>query len=615
MLLPSLLRIPLRPEHLDLINNGEDGSIFNSHELACLSLLSMALKAPLSASNAEIKLGKCVAEILGWTDLERSRLCHRLVVELRGTAHQALEQASCELMTDEEREAYAWREPGGLWVMTNSRARIYSPTRKRFRRTSEEVLSESNRVVTHLLHAQDDHAHIEGVAGSGKTTMIRNVAHALLEQQQEVIVVAKNPNVFYGDAPTITSADLCFDFVNRMFFENRAQYRRSKKLTYLGVANNFSIKKLGGLDADIVASLALEVIDCFCDSLDVEIAAQHVTPRILGFQLSPFQLQELLMYASSIWNQIAARDEKTLPLQDNVIVKLASMAGFTISADNVILDENQDQLLSFGKILKDSSQRVSVISLGDRLQRLTSDIVVPECTLYPGKQLIVPQSIRCGDAIDPILRSFLQDVEFAGNDSFKSEVIQYKYAFGSPVYIPESQALLVTDSYFWILVLAIKLDSMNLGYSMSQETLRHALELAGEAIDMKKEGNVDRRRHPDLVGYASWEQFLEKRDKGLALGAREFDRWVSQGKNTENLRKILNRGLHQYKTMRSGYTLAMVDETKGHEWNRVCILPDLANIHSNETLSESMRHRRAYTALTRAIKEVYVPEGSDLATF
>lgn len=606
-----LLRIPLRKHIANSINDGTGAlEAADIYDVACLTLLSIGINSPITAHTAELKLGKIIADIKPWTSVARLTLYERVATQLKGKIPAALLNASCQFMTDDECNAAEWRDPSGQWIMTTSRKRIYSPSLGRFRSNEEDVLLESQRISTHIRNSEDDHIHIEGVAGAGKTSIIREFSDSMKNDVRSLVVVSTKPLQIGCNNVAITPGDLCFEHVNREYFVNRANNRRNMNVSFASIAERFNIEKRAAIYPDTLTALMMDLISNFCKSDDTSISKKHITPLVLSYNI-PLQHDYLINNAKKIWGAMISRGERHLPLPDIAIVKLASFSEFGICADTVVVDELHDSPPSFGKIITANSQHHAVISFGDEWQRTSDDYCSPQLTQYPSKQLRMDQSIRCGDVVEPFIHTICTDLTFRGNDAITSKIIRYHYGFGASIYIPDHPALLITDSYFWIVMAAIKLNKLNLPFNISLSTREHTLQLAGEAIDMKN-GFLDRRRHPELMRFTSWKAYLDEQKSEISRGTNEFDRWIRAGKNTEDLRNIFNRGISAYRQEGKGYTIAMVDETKGYEWDRICLLPDLANLQLDVSLSDHMRRKRLYTALTRARREIHLPKNSVL---
>lgn len=123
---------------------------------------------------------------------------------------------------------------------------------------------------------------------------------------------------------------------------------------------------------------------------------------------------------------------------------------------------------------------------------------------------------------------------------------------------------------------------------------------------------------PELMGHEDWNALVAE-NLELWKGAFELDAWLHQGKDAGHWSHMAASGGARFKAANHrGYEIALVEDAKSREFSSVVLLPDLAHLidFSSETQhihllgveTTRVRMNKIYTALTRAVQRLYIPE-------
>lgn len=601
-----MIRLPLSKNAADHINAGLIPASPNAYEMASLLLLARLLndKRKSTAAASEVVLGRIIPIVKALPELEASLMLKQVSETLHGKLNEAMKLASAELMAEQELLApREWSTPSGEWIIQISRARQYDIKRRGWTKSQDELFLEQERIKQHVTSCTFDHTHVQGIAGGGKTTLIKQIA----ETKKDVIVITAKPEQLHElNCRVATPVSLCEAFIEKRYGRTFTQ-RRKKNWSFDAYARHYEIRKKNSAEADTIASLILRTIMNYCLSADEHPGPQHLPIKALNaFQLER-HAEWFVQGAWGIWDDmIDANRGAMMPLPDWAVIKLAELSCLTISSTTLILDEQHDLSLALAKIIRNNSMNQEIITFGDQYQK-TEDFfgeTSKELTLYPPKTLGVTQSIRCGSEIASPVQSVLGEDHFFGNEFVRSQVIRYPFQPGGEIFIPEERSLIVTDSSAWLLVYSIKLAHKGLPFMIMQRSRDSARRLLTEFADLR-EGNTDRRHHRDIIQFSSWEQMMSD-PRAKFLGFVELNAWIKRGGNPEKWESSVKWAQRACRSG-GGYTIALVSEAKGHEWSNVLVTPDLAMKIDHRQDNERLIKNRLYTALTRARRRLYLP--------
>lgn len=591
------------------------------HELVGLTLVATIASNPTSvnSANAEAHYARLLNSIIEWPKSDKEALFNTRIKGL--TLEQCrdhLEQAGIDLMPLEEFEARHYRTPTGEWITQDQRLPKFDLKRNRFLKSQDETLHQANAVALRIKQCPDEPVMVGGVAGCGKTHLIRQIVHSL--PQEELIVLTAKPEQFSGMDSGIfcfSPVEACRHFAQSIVGDNFDQ-RFGKRVPFDRMADFFSVSERHGWDRATVMSYVWETVDNFCRSRDLEFGYSHLPGALPEEWIA--EAKYFIKTAETVWQNLAKpRRDSKLPLTDLHVIKLAQLNDFYFSCEHLLIDEHHDLTPSMTDIIEKNSARHVVMAFGDNRQITDTHPRLGRISRFPVDCLSVDQSIRSGMAVAPLvvasMSSSSNEVErnfrFHGNDCQKTEVIHYGYSIGGEVFIPQDDVLMISGSAWWLLVASIKLIQMKKPFDIFPGTLGELYSVFDHSISFRNHF-VNRRQHPLFMGCASWQDLVETRNFGVA-GLTEFNRLLdSLNIDLESWKKQVDGCRFLYRRSGTGYVLGLAEEAKGHEVNAAMIFPDLANlvgVLNNEKLeTETVLLNKLYVSLTRARRRIYLPK-------
>ncbi len=212
-------------------------------------------------------------------------------------------------------------------------------------------------------------------AGSGKTSTLRGIAHAMAPLRMTYIAYNKAIQVdakasFPANVDCRTAHSLAFRSVpahgKRAMNSPRMNGRQ---LAYaLDIEHGFSLGNDRELSPARLASLVMETVGKFCHSADRNIGLKH-TPFVEGAEEVSHDLAMFLASAATkAWDRDLSHSTGKLPFTHDMYVKVWALGNPTIPGDVILYDEAQDaDPCILGVVLQQTAQ---LIAVGDESQAI-----------------------------------------------------------------------------------------------------------------------------------------------------------------------------------------------------------------------------------------------------
>lgn len=495
---------------------------------------------------------------------------------------------------------------------------------------------EQSRIYRELMAGQDEHIHIQGYAGTGKTTLIKSLLSLLEAASTKVMVLAERK----AQLDVFHSAATQFDRVQMLTYTDLAKLIISENSTELGeetllkkgysrstmpdgeIIRHLGLRDSGSIKAMQLVKAVRATLFRYCQSDDDEIDVTHI-PRSYQGVLDAATQGAVSQYASRFWRSILLPPTKDFTPQVRAyhIIKWAALNRCVIPNEftHVLIDECHDLPAPINQILSNSPQ--ARISLGDDYQNLSGGKTNSSMLI---RQREMHHSLRSSHQVEGLLNPIILahpsqvNATFYGNRMNRLALEYYEKAS-----VPSEPTLVLVNDLWGLFEWTQRMASGQLTINL----LSNAIDLdtfVQDCIELYSNGT--RARHGELFRYASWQQLSQHyRDNPAFIRVnRMLERKYSQ-QDWQNTRSFIADNA------KPGYSLALVENVRNLEFDNVMITPQLVSIKQTSTQESKVRnvHRVAnirprnnkkrnaqeasyyaavYVAVTRARKRLIVPE-------
>ena len=473
---------------------------------------------------------------------------------------------------------------------------------------------EQTRIYMEVKAQADEHMHVQGYAGTGKSSLIKSLLAmfestnirilVLAERRQQLKAllaeVGKLRNVF-GKA----FGDLAREIISQNKVGPSRRHLCQAPNSWTPVPDKDLIQLLGiresgeFLPRDIVKAVRGSVVR-FCRSGDNEVNAIHV-PDEYASSFDETTRQIVLHHAATLWQAILsppAHDVGPL-VRGYHQIKWVALKRMQIPAryTHVLIDECHDLATPMLQILDCSPQ--AVISLGDEYQNLQGR---PQRRSNIIRQREAQCSVRSGCQLERIVNPIIKvhpgetKAPFQGNPFNKIEI---KY-YDKPM-VPNQPATILASDHWELLEWIQRLAAEDLDVLLLRNRNDLATFVEG-CIGLYV--NQDRPRHGKLFRFGSWDKVADVYHANR--GFQRVDRMLRGGYDHKNWHRTLDRIVDQ--STRS-YSLGLIEDARNREFDTVMVTPQVVDRawHAKST-TFAERGSEIYVAVTRATRRLIVPE-------
>lgn len=483
---------------------------------------------------------------------------------------------------------------------------------------TESLLMTDQRRVFREAEVTDDHLHVQGFAGTGKSSLIRALITLLLERNANVLILGDTKRQLEALLDGIDEID-GRDKVNAMTFGQLAAYITPPDLTaklYIrmrhadhgksllkdeDLVQHMGINAVGRFSARAIARAARAIVASYCYSGDEHIGTKHVPVWCdKAFDISA--LQVALHHANQLWQSTLAPPSQEFrpPVRAYHQVKFAAINGWSVPAQftHVLIDECHNLPKPVLQILDNSPQQVT--SLGDVYQNLQGS---PRKRADTVRQRTMQNSVRSGTAVEGIVQPLVAvhpiatDGMFSGNRFQKTDVEYYQKAE-----VPEQPITILAadmwEIFEWAQRLAAK--KVQFGLLSSRDDIS---KFVSDCIELHERGT--RPRHGEIFRFTSWDNLSEHYHANS--GFQRINQMLQNGYSTADWRRTLERiddGVRK-----SGYQLGLVADVRNQEYDAVMLAPELGkHVWDTQGRNLAVTGSAIYVAVTRAKRKLFVPE-------
>lgn len=569
------------------------------------------LAEAIKSGNALVKssgLAAFIAETLRVLDREKIRAGYRLLPDF-----------GISLLDDEAIQHRRYLTFDGEWDSTfrdRHRARLAQAlqTIELPAGASAVLTLEQSRIFREVKTQADDHIHVQGYAGTGKSYLIKSLLTMLQPTGAKVLVLAERQRQLdallvgteqmkhvhprrYGK---LVSEMVPSDLTDPV---NRRMARTNYSLTTIPddeVVRHLGIQSGSGFLSREIVKAVRSTVAGFCYSGDRAIDAHHI-PDWCAATFDATTKQIVLHHATELWKAILAPPSREFqpPVREYHRVKWAALKGWRIPTryTHVLIDECHDLAKPMLQILDCSPQ--AVISLGDEYQNLQGR---PQQRSNVIRQRAVTESVRSGQVIENIVNPIItthpgkMKLPFRGNPMSRTEIAYYGKA-----QVPDKPAAILVSDTWGLFEWAQRLAASNVDLTLLSS--RNNLDIfVKDCIELHRHGT--RPRHGELFRFGSWDALANRHhDNG---GFQRIDRMLRSGYSTEDWMKTSNRFV---KHGQQGYALGLIEDARNREFDAVMLAPELIDqVWNAERGALAVAGSAVYVAVTRARHKLIVPE-------
>nr|WP_298725944.1 hypothetical protein [uncultured Steroidobacter sp.] len=462
-----------------------------------------------------------------------------------------------------------------------------------------------------VMAQSDDHLHVQGYAGTGKSLLIHALLDLLGSGPRQVLVLAERPRqlralmagiegidrvegMTFGQlAAQITPADLIGRGQRGRYFDNDSRHPMYDDV----MVRHLGVHPVGAYSAIQIVRLARRTVASFCATGDSEIGEQHLPGGIDD----PVARQVVLHHSAELWAATIAPPSSDFrpPLRVFHQIKLAALQRWRVPAKytHILLDECHDLSKPLLQILDASPQ--AAISFGDEYQHLRGRAQSRGRTI---RRCEITHSVRSAKAIEAIANPIIQahpgdtKAPFLGHRKFRAEVVYYPTA-----QIPSRPAAILARDRWELFDWVDRLASRGL-------TMRPLSDFAqlgqwvNDCIELYAHGS--RPRDASLFRFHSWD---DVRDAfGTNPGFQTVDELLRKGYSREHWARAAD---HVVPNAIGGYAVGLIEDVRNLEFPEVMVAPNVVTDLWSEVPSVRVTASSlVYVAVTRAQHRLFVPQ-------
>lgn len=458
----------------------------------------------------------------------------------------------------------------------------------------------------------DEHLHIQGYAGIGKSHLLGALRECLRAENTLVLAHTEGKLEALRKRMGGTHAKET-GFTFKQFAQSlQPGYRPqsgsipAKMSSKLALSQELNILSLSGYDELATLNICLKVIERYCQTRDVSLSTKHL-PKF-QHPLSNLDARVLLQYSSRLWMYIEANPtwDKQLGLETLLPIKRANLAGCVVPArySHVLIDESQDIPESLLQIVERGRQ--VLITLGDEYQQAGGVTVNRKREV---RRSDISYSVRSGRNVENLVNPLIYrhskngKIPFEGGSEADVNIKYYPLDF-----LPSDGCVVLTASYWdtmkWIIQMNAVERSLSLRNAEALTDFKHFMTTAIALFkpDFYRADQIRGGPHLYFSEMSSWQQVREANKYDGAFLWVEAE--LEKGFNIADMNQLKGMLGQPGKSC----TVMMAKEAGGMEFDRVLLTPELLTYEKFKNSDEFDEHICAvYIAISRAKRQLYVP--------
>lgn len=461
----------------------------------------------------------------------------------------------------------------------------------------------------------DEHLHLQGLAGVGKTSMISTLLE-YLKPEQTLLLAYTSPQLhaltarlgnkkFVGMTFGMLASDLLFTPPTIYRKPDRQRSQQTYQMADADVAKVLSLQPVAGFSASRVADICRRTVQSFCSSSYKEISTENLP--LLDKILSDVERAALLFYSNLMWQEITQprvvfEGGKTrLPIRVYHLVKMLSLDS-SISLDirrykNIVIDEAHDLSAPMLQFLDRCPQ--ATCTLGDIYQRLKG---LPAQRGKHIRQREISQSVRSGRQMEVILNPLIAAhprAELAPLVGARNKKTLIEYYDKSD--IPEDGTTILVKGEWGMFEWFQRLAGANASFCMMPESEKQLRRFVNDCIELYHYSSPP--KHGALFRYSTWVSLAETYAKNYSF--KMIEAMLERGYSSNDFERSIEK---MDRTGHAKILLGRVSDARSLEMDTVMLGRDLlSSVRKNDNNHAAEIFSGIYTGSSRARYKIIVP--------
>jgi hypothetical protein len=478
---------------------------------------------------------------------------------------------------------------------------------------------------------------VQGVAGSGKTTILNNAvtlltkimpAAKIIWLSNSIDIVRKFNKIFHSNdhLSAATYLDFCSNlFPPRVIWGEKYQLRMDidSIINKLGlVGRNIQEKRYS-------FKIIVLTVNKFCEANSLSFN-ESMTPLYCQNNKRAIMVE----YAKRYWNMIKDKRLMDVPIQQNHHIKyiqsrVKNIKNFTF--DLLVIDEAQDVYPAILHIVKCLTGQYKLcqhhnaraIMFGDRYQATNYfnewGYSIDEMNKIDNKKRIINKyeekvelldsSERVSNSAAHLITDTLKsgghssdNTVFIGINPRETEIHHCSWSdLESGTVFPKNKTIFLVEDVWSALFAAQLMLKKGEPFFLPRESLAEFESIILGALEFIETGIII---HEEFAGYKNWQDYVMKKSQENILMER-ISSFFQKGYKQKHLNRTINKMEYSDKK----HIISLMKYAKGMECNQIYILPNIRKqnaLNGNGSISIK-ESNELYVALTRTTHKIYMP--------
>ena len=524
-----------------------------------------------------------------------------------------LETQKITLLDEQSVRSRIYLTPTNEWITGYKPSYVTDLLNSRFTFTSKTgqirtASIEQTRNLNEFKAQSDEGFHLQGYAGTGKTTqLLQYLEHLSSSSAQTLLLAATQHQLNAISSRTKLGPKVVMKTFGRMAVDALMPQKAINKRFLrpdpsVEVTNNAQLIQLlnvqshGQYSADSVMNLVRRTLHNWCLS-DFSNITESSIPDRFRISLDHSTRAIVCVLAKELWHLIRTpvKDKYQPQVRDYHTIKWAAIQGATINSQytHVVLDECHNLSYAVRQILNNSPQ--ATLTLGDDFQGYGELQVRPKSNVRTREFC---SSMRSGTETEDIINHIIDKhptnatAPYAGNKNARTLIVPY-----NKPYIPEDDTIILAPDRWSLLEWCHRIVNNNIGVHLL--TGQQDLDVFVRDIVALYTNGI-RSNHPSLFRFLSWDQLSRHFKQNLSF--KNVEKMLEQ---KYNLKKWTNTSYKMRKRDRV-LKLALIRNSVNQEFDHVFLAPGIIP-PDEKSLKQRDFYTDIYIANTRARKKLSIP--------
>ncbi|MGQ7845284.1 AAA family ATPase [Granulosicoccus sp. 3-233] len=548
-------------------------------------------------------------------ELLRKQTSDRLNRDTIEAGYYLIREFRIALLDDDSCEQQDYLTEQGRWDYGFSqRQRDQQASRRVMTSVADRRLSlstEQSRVFREFQADNDEHMHVQGYAGTGKTSLIKSLLSLFETSTSRILVLAEYSRqldalgidrrhsekvhacTFSELADLVIPPDLTSSANRNMLRQDRTRATQPDDV----LIRRLGIRTVGNRSSEQIITAVRATVFRFCQSTDERIEQKHIPARYAALFDSTLHAI-VCQHARELWQAILAPPTADFRPQVRGFhkIKWAALNRWPVPAQysHVLVDECHDLPRPVFQILACSPQARA--TLGDDYQNLNGRST-PQSRSTRLREMV--QSVRSGHAVESIINPIITvhpsrtKAPFQGNDMTQLDIRYYRKAA-----VPQQAAVILVNDTWGLFEWSQRLASANINPSLLND--HKDLDMfVQDCIELKAGGRG--ARHGELFRYSSWLHVAS--EHAANTGFQRINQLLDKGYGHAHWKQTYQRF---QRIGKPAYSVGLIENVRNLEFDTVMLTPDVVSASAN--LSRAAFSSAIYVAVTRARKQLILPE-------